>query len=96
MAVIRPNTSVISAASGRNVERSATGAKRLKLRTMLTKFCYTKRSDSDTAEIIQLHTAAGLAIIPPIIRLGDAWCCLAAKVDPVFGLNFELSRKHKA
>lgn len=73
MAVIRPNTCVISAALREDVGRSATGAKRLKLRTLLTKFGYTKRSDSNTAEITQLLTAVGLALNPPIIRLGDAW-----------------------
>ncbi|MBK7727742.1 MAG: type I restriction enzyme HsdR N-terminal domain-containing protein [Gammaproteobacteria bacterium] len=70
---IKPNTSEITAALLEDVGRSATGAKRLKLRTLLSKFGYANRSDSNTAEITQLLTAAGLGLNPPIVRLGNAW-----------------------
>lgn len=56
-----------------DLARSATGAKRLKLRTLLDKFGYSKRSDSNTAEITRLLSDAGLAINPPIVRFGDSW-----------------------
>jgi hypothetical protein len=56
-----------------DVERAATKAKRLKLRTLLSKFGYTKRSDSNTAEITRLLTDAGLALNPPIVRFGESW-----------------------
>lgn len=56
-----------------DVERAATKAKRLKLRTLLAKFGYTKRSDSNTAEITRLLTDAGLALNPPIVRFGESW-----------------------
>jgi|LGVD01.1.fsa_nt_gb hypothetical protein len=56
-----------------DVERSTRGAKRLKLRTLLSKFGYSKRSDSNTAEITRLLSEACLAINPPIVRFGDSW-----------------------
>lgn len=56
-----------------DVERAASKAKRLKLRTLLAKFGYTKRSDSNTAEITRLLTDAGLAVNPPIVRFGESW-----------------------
>jgi len=55
------------------VKRSASGAKRLKLRTLLAKFGYSKRSDSNTTEITHLLSEAGLALNPPIMRFGDSW-----------------------
>jgi hypothetical protein len=62
-----------AAALRADVERSASGAKRLKLRTLLAKFGYTKRSDSNTAEITRLLSEAGLAMNPPIVRFGESW-----------------------
>lgn len=56
-----------------DVQRSAAGAKRLKLRTLLGKFGYSKRSDSNTAEITRLLSEAGLALNPPIVRFGESW-----------------------
>ena len=56
-----------------DVERSAIGAKRLKLRTLLAKFGYSKRSDSNTAEITRMLNEAGLAMNPPIVRFGESW-----------------------
>lgn len=55
------------------VGRSVNGAKRLKLRTLLAKFGYSKRSDSNTTEITRLLSDAGLALNPPIVRFGDSW-----------------------
>jgi hypothetical protein len=63
----------VAAALRIDVERSASGAKRLKLRTRLAKFGYIKRSDSNTAEITRLLGEAGLAMNPPIVRFGDSW-----------------------
>ncbi len=56
-----------------DIERSVAGSKRLKLRTLLAKFGYIKRSDSNTAEITRLLSEAGLAMNPPIVRFGDSW-----------------------
>lgn len=56
-----------------DIKQSASGAKRLKLRTLLAKFGCTKRSDSNTAEITRLLSEAGLAMNPPIVRFGDSW-----------------------
>lgn len=70
---IKPNRSLVTTALQADVERATTSTKRLKLRTLLTKFGYTKRSDCNTAEITQLLTAAGLALHPPIVRLGEDW-----------------------
>lgn len=64
---------MVATALRAEVERAKAGTKRVKLRTLLTKFGCSKRSDSNTAEITQLLTDAGLAINPPIVRFGDSW-----------------------
>lgn len=56
-----------------DIERSAAGARRLRLRTLLAKFGYAKRSDGNTAEITRLLNEAGVALNPPIVRLGESW-----------------------
>lgn len=56
-----------------DVDRAATKTKRLKLRTLLGKFGFTKRSDANTAEITRLLTEAGMALNPPIVRFGESW-----------------------
>jgi hypothetical protein len=56
-----------------NVKGAASESKRLKLRTLLAKFGYEKRSDSNTAEITNALNEAGLAINPPLVRYGDTW-----------------------
>ena len=61
---IPPAVSVLCA----DVRGSKAGATRLKLRTLLGKFGYSKRSDSNTAEITQMLSEAGIALNPPIVR----------------------------
>jgi len=56
-----------------DVEQATTRVKRLKFRTLLSKFGYAKRTDNNTAEITHLLTAKGLTINPPIVRLGESW-----------------------
>lgn len=56
-----------------DVRGSKAGAKRLKLRTLLGKFGYSKRSDSNTAAITQMLSEAGIALNPPIVRFGESW-----------------------
>ncbi|MDP2245670.1 type I restriction enzyme HsdR N-terminal domain-containing protein [Pseudomonas sp.] len=56
-----------------DVEKSSTGSKRLKLRTLLNKFRIEKRSDANTAKITELLTHEGLTINPPIVRFGERW-----------------------
>lgn len=56
-----------------DVEKSSTGSKRLKLRTLLTKFGIEKRSDANTAKITESLTSEGLSINPPIVRFGERW-----------------------
>lgn len=56
-----------------DVDRSTAGAKRIKLRTLLAKFGYSKRSDVNTAEITRWLSEAGLSLNPPIVRFGDSW-----------------------
>jgi hypothetical protein len=56
-----------------DIAASASGTKRLRLRTLLGKFGYVKRSDTNTAEITKALTDAGLSINPPIVRFGDDW-----------------------
>jgi hypothetical protein len=54
-------------------DRAPSGAKRLKLRTLLSRFGYTKRTDNNTGEITRLLSEAGLSLNPPIIRFGAKW-----------------------
>jgi hypothetical protein len=56
-----------------DLKLSAKGSKRLKLRTLLAKFGHSKRSDTNTADITHLLSEAGLAMHPPILRLGKTW-----------------------
>ena len=63
----------VSVALAADVKQAKSGAKRLKLRTLLAKFGCAKRSDANTAQITQMLTEAGLAINPPIVRLGKDW-----------------------
>lgn len=67
------DANVVVAALRADVERATTGAKRLKLRTLLAKFGYAKRTDSNTVEITQLLSTVGLSLNPPIVRFGKAW-----------------------
>lgn len=63
----------IAAEIKHDVESSSVGAKRLKLRTLLSKFGIEKRSVVNTAKITELLTQEGLSINPPIVRFGDYW-----------------------
>lgn len=56
-----------------DVEKATSRTKRLKLRTLLGKFGYSKRSDSNTAEITQHLTDVQLTFQPPIVRFGEHW-----------------------
>lgn len=63
----------IAQALAADVESAASDSKRLKLRTLLAKFGYEKRSDSNTSEITKVLSDAGLAVNPPLVRYGDSW-----------------------
>jgi hypothetical protein len=63
----------IAQALAADVESAASDSKRLKLRTLLAKFGYEKRSDNNTSEITKALSDAGLAINPPLVRYGDSW-----------------------
>lgn len=56
-----------------DISSSRSAAKRLKVRSLLRKFGYVKRSDSNTAEITRLLSERGISINPPIVRLGSDW-----------------------
>jgi hypothetical protein len=62
-----------AAAIRSELEGAATGAKRLKVRSLLRRFGYSKRSDINTAAITTALDASGIAINPAIVRLGDDW-----------------------
>lgn len=55
------------------VAQSAAGSKRLKVRSLLKKFGFVKRSDRNTAEITRLLDEQGISLHPPLIRFGDDW-----------------------
>jgi hypothetical protein len=63
----------IAQALAADVESASSESKRLKLRTLLAKFGYEKRSDSNTAEITMALSEAGLTVNPPLVRYGDNW-----------------------
>ena len=69
----KPDASEVSVALRANVDQSSTGIKRLKIRTLLAKFGYAKRTDENTAEITRLLSAVGLTLNPPIVRFGKSW-----------------------
>lgn len=56
-----------------DVAGSRSATKRLKIRSLLRKFGYVKRSDSNTGLITQLLSGRGVSINPPIVRLGNSW-----------------------
>lgn len=56
-----------------DVSKSMSGSKRLKMRTLLTKFGISKRSDRNTADITEALSNEGLSINPPIVRFSDKW-----------------------
>jgi hypothetical protein len=64
---------VIAASLFQEVKHSSKGVKRLKLKTLLAKFGYSKRSDNNTAQITNVLSEHGLRMNPPIMRLGDSW-----------------------
>jgi hypothetical protein len=45
----------------------------MKLRTLLERFGYVKRSDSNTGAISAALSDLGISLNPPIVRFGDAW-----------------------
>jgi hypothetical protein len=55
------------------LERASSGAKRMKVRSLLKRFGYVKRSDRNTVTITAALDAAGIALSPAIVRLGDEW-----------------------
>jgi hypothetical protein len=63
----------IAQALAAEVESVSTDSKRLKLRTLLAKFGYEKRSGSNTAEIAKDLSEADLSVNPPMVRYGDSW-----------------------
>jgi hypothetical protein len=56
-----------------SVASSSGGSRRMKLRTLLDRFGYVKRSDSNTAAITTAISDRGISLNPPIVRFGDDW-----------------------
>lgn len=71
--LLTSESNMVAASIRADVEKAVSGTKRLKLRTLLAKFGYVKRSDINAAQITQLMSAEGLALTPPIVRLGESW-----------------------
>lgn len=55
------------------VDDSGNASKKLRIRTLLKKFGYRKRSDSNTAKITAALDEVGLSVSPSIMRFGDEW-----------------------
>jgi hypothetical protein len=55
------------------VDDSGSASKKLRISTLLKKFGYRKRSDSNTAKITAALEEVGLSISPSIMRFGDEW-----------------------
>jgi hypothetical protein len=56
-----------------SVTSSSFGTRRMKLRTLLGRFGYVKRSDANTAAITTGLSNLGISLNPPIVRFGDDW-----------------------
>lgn len=56
-----------------SVASSSGGSRRMKLRTLLDRFGYVKRSDSNTAAITTAFSHLGVSLNPPIVRFGEDW-----------------------
>lgn len=56
-----------------SVLSSPGGSKRLKVRSLLQKFGYLKRSDGNTAAITTVLAERGVSINPALVRLGNDW-----------------------
>jgi hypothetical protein len=63
----------VAEAIRKDVDSSQLKAKRVRIKSLLRKFGFSKRSDSNTAEITRLLGRYGVSIHPPIIRLGVTW-----------------------
>jgi hypothetical protein len=63
----------IAGAIYEDISGSQAAVKKLKLRSLLRKFGYVKRSDGNTAEITQVLNRFGISINPPIVRFGADW-----------------------
>jgi hypothetical protein len=55
------------------IDQSPIKSRRLKLRTLISRFGYEKRSDINTGMITQCLGEAGITLNPPIVRFGDDW-----------------------
>lgn len=56
-----------------SVASSSEGSRRMKLRTLLDRFGYLKRSDSNTSAITTALSDLGISLNPPIVRFGEDW-----------------------
>lgn len=56
-----------------SVISSSVGSRRMKLRTLLDRFGYVKRSDPNTAAITTALSDLGISLNPPIVRFGEHW-----------------------
>lgn len=67
------DTLQVARALREQVDDSGTASKKLRIRTLLKKFGYRKRSDANTAKITAALDEVDLSISPPIMRFGDEW-----------------------
>ncbi len=70
---ISPEVALAAQKIQTSVLTSSAGARRMKLRTLLDRFAYVKRSDFNTAAITTALSDLGISLNPPIVRFGDNW-----------------------
>jgi len=72
---MNPSSELISVAKklSEDVNSSSSGSRRMKLKSLLSRFGFVKRSDSNTAAISKALDDAGIALNPPIVRFGEHW-----------------------
>ena len=71
--IIYEQASAISAKIRDGLLSRSTGSGKLKLKTLLAKFGFQKRSDANTGMITTALADLGISINPPIIRFGENW-----------------------
>ena len=70
---ISPEVALAAKKVQASVLASAGSARRMKLRTLLNRFGYVKRSDSNTAVITTALSDLEISLNPPVVRFGEDW-----------------------
>lgn len=91
--VLPPHADAASKEIFKVLSQSSNGSRRLKIKTLMRKFGFYRRTEENTAEITEILQKAGVALYPPILKLGDDyplslddWIVLSIKKNEFEGL----------